>query len=238
MKNARDKVVLAGLIFVVGLQVGAAEGKISLGISIGSGRSYSHHRPFGHYYSHRYCSPFGSRYVWHDYGRHYGHYWPSYRYYHRPRYSSGVSIYVDDVQSVIDGIRGKDSQRKVKKVENPNTPNKSYWTASGKSNEELFAEIRLKKADLLELIKSPEKELRVKAVEGLTGFCFDKEVRAAMEDVLLSDPEVELRRQAAKALGRISNKEVLSALQAAKAGDPDHGVRQEAYKSIILLKGY
>lgn len=238
MKNVRNKLVLMGLICVVVLQVSAAEGKISLGISIGSGRSYGYHRPYGSYYSHRYCSPFGSRYIWHDYGRHYGYGWPSYGYYHRPRYSSGVSIYVDDVQSVIDSIRGKDSQRKAKKVKNPNAPNESYWTTSGKSNEELFAEIRLKKEDLLEMIKSTEKELRAKAVEGLVGFCFDKEVRAAMEDVLLSDPEVDLRRQAAKALGRVSNKEVISALQAAKAGDPDHGVRQEAYKSIILVKGY
>ncbi len=234
MKDARNKLLLAGLVFVVGLQVGAAEGKISLGISIGSGRCYSHYRHYPSYYHHRYYSPFGPRYTWHDYG----HYWPSYRYYRRPHYSSGVSIYVDDVQSVIDSIRGKDSRAKAKKVKNPNAPNEDYWAASGKSNEELFTEIRLKKADLLELIKSPEKELRAKAVEGLVGFCFDKEVRAAMEDVLLSDPEVELRRQAAKALGRVSNKEVLSALQAAKAGDPDHGVRQEAYKSIILVKGY
>ena len=218
--------------------------KVSFGISIGSGGCYSPYRPYGlsHHYPYRGC--YDSRYMWLDRGRYHWLDRDSYDCYlgissyshRRSHYSSGVSLYISDVEPIFERIVRP--QVVVQAPEPVNVPNQSYWVGNTKSNDELFAELRLKKEDLLELVKSPEKELRASAVEQLAGFSFDETVRLAMEKVLLSDPEPELRLQAAKALGKVSNKLVLPALQQAKSNDPDSSVRQEAYKSIILVKGY
>ena len=238
------KPIFALIFCIVVLQAGTALAKVNFRISVGSGGRYT---PYGHrgfYRPYPYHGCYDSRYMWMDRGRYdwmdrdrYSGYIGISSYGHRrSHYSSGVSLYVSDIRPVYREVIYEPVV--YKKPEPVNVPNQSYWVANTKSNEELFAELRLKKEDLLELIKSPEKELRAKAVEDLAGFSFDETVRQAMEKVLLSDPEPDLRKQAAKALGKVSNKQVLGALQQAKSNDPDASVRQEAFRSIILVKGY
>lgn len=242
-QTGNAKLVCSTALAVIAVFAGISQAKISIGLSFHSG-SHHHCSPYRYpRYHHGVCC---SRYLWLDRGY---YHWldsdrycfsPRHRYYYhrRPYRSSGVSIYISDIQSVIDGIRGKSSRSTAKKAVSANAPGREYWTATGKTGEQLRAEVQLNKPDLLEMIGSPQKKLRTRAVDGLADFSFDAEIRRAMEKVLLSDPEPDLRRKAARALGKATNTEVLPALQKAKAADPNHGVRQQAYRSIILVKGY
>ena len=101
---------------------------------------------------------------------------------------------------------------------------------------ELLKRIRQKKHEWFKKIKEGNKEQRKEAVENLAGFCFDAPVRAVLEKVLLSDAEPEVRKAAAKSLGRVNNWKALAALKKAKAEDPDEAVRKEADQAIKKVK--
>ena len=103
---------------------------------------------------------------------------------------------------------------------------------------ELFEQIRRKKSELLKKLKIGDKHKCKEAIRELAGFSFDDEVRLALEDVLLTDPDVELRIEVARAFGKTTNKKVLPALQRVKVYDPSMEVRQEAHKAILKIKGY
>lgn len=98
--------------------------------------------------------------------------------------------------------------------------------------------LRRKKSELLKVLKIGDKERRVQAIRDLAGFSSDDGVRKALESVLLSDPDPELRRQVATSFGRTENRKVVAALEEAKSTDSDKEVRQAAYRAIILIKGY
>jgi hypothetical protein len=102
----------------------------------------------------------------------------------------------------------------------------------------LFEEIRRKKSELLKKLKIGDKHKCKEAIRELAGFSFDDKVRLALEDVLLTDPDVELRIEVARAFGKTTNKKVLAALQKAEVYDPSMEVRQEAHKAILKIKGY
>jgi hypothetical protein len=103
---------------------------------------------------------------------------------------------------------------------------------------ELFEKLRRKKSELLKILRIGNKGNRKAAIRDLAGFSFDDKVRGALEDVLLSDPDPELRQQVAQSLGKVTNENVLPALEKAKAEDSNRDVRQEAYRAIIKIRGY
>jgi HEAT repeat protein len=76
----------------------------------------------------------------------------------------------------------------------------------------------------------------MKAISELAGFSFDDKVREEMEKILLSDPDPELRKEAAKAFGKVVNEKALAVLEKARVSDPDIAVRQEADNSIKQIK--
>ena len=98
--------------------------------------------------------------------------------------------------------------------------------------------MREHQSELLKRLRIGDKEDRLGAILELAPFSFDSKVRAALEDVLLSDPDAELRKQVATSLGKTENPNVTAALRIAKAKDPDRGVRQAAYRAIIMIEGY
>lgn len=100
---------------------------------------------------------------------------------------------------------------------------------------ELFEQLRRKKSELLKKLKEGNKEQRKEAIDKLAGFSFDDKVREALEDILLSDSDPELRKEVAKSLGKVKNKKVLSALEKAKAEDSNEEVRQEANKAVKII---
>lgn len=95
-------------------------------------------------------------------------------------------------------------------------------------------EVRNRKEKFLQMLKG-EKEERIEAIKNLAGFSFDKKVEVALTEILLTDPDPEIRLAVAESLGKTNNKAFLAALEAAKK-DTDDGVSQEADASIRKLK--
>ena len=82
-----------------------------------------------------------------------------------------------------------------------------------------------------------DKELRRGAIGELAGFSFDDNVRATLENILLSDPDPELRAEAANAFGEVKNTGALEALEKARVEDPSADVRRAADDAIKSIEG-
>ncbi|MEJ2705340.1 MAG: HEAT repeat domain-containing protein [Sedimentisphaerales bacterium] len=103
---------------------------------------------------------------------------------------------------------------------------------------QLSEAIRKKQSELLKVLKIGDKEKRLQAIDQLAAFSSDAKVRAALEEVLLSDPDPDLRKEVAVAFGKTESQLVVAALTQAKDNDPVRDVRQAAYRSLIMIKGY
>ena len=101
----------------------------------------------------------------------------------------------------------------------------------------LFEEIRRKKSELLKKLKIGDKVKCIEAIRELAGFSFDDKVRYALENVLLSDPDAQLRKEAARSFGKVKNTKALAALEKARVEDSSEDVRKEADQSIKKLEG-
>jgi hypothetical protein len=102
---------------------------------------------------------------------------------------------------------------------------------------ELNKKLQSKKNELLKMLETGNKEQRMEAIRELAGFSFDDKVRYALEDVLLSDPDAQLRKEAAQSFGKVKNTKALAALEKARVDDPSEEVRKEADQSIKKLEG-
>jgi len=102
---------------------------------------------------------------------------------------------------------------------------------------ELNKKLQSKKNELLRMLETGNKEQRKEAIKELAGFSFDDKVRQALEDVLLSDPDAQLRIEAARSFGKVKNTKALAALEKARVEDSSEDVRKEADQSIKKLKG-
>jgi hypothetical protein len=96
------------------------------------------------------------------------------------------------------------------------------------NTQELFKKLRNEKEKLLSKLQSGNKEQRKEAIDNLAGFSFDDNVRAALEKVLLSDNDPELRKEAAAAFGKVRNAKALPALEKARVEDSSEEVRRAA----------
>lgn len=102
---------------------------------------------------------------------------------------------------------------------------------------ELNKKLQSEKSDLLKQLGTGNKEQRIQAIRELAGFSFDDNVRHALENVLLSNPDPELRKEAAQSFGKVKNTKALAALEKARVEDPNVDVRKEADQSIKKLEG-
>jgi HEAT repeat protein len=98
-------------------------------------------------------------------------------------------------------------------------------------------DLQYKKSELLKQLQSPNKEQRRGAIRELAGFSFDDNVRYALEKILLSDPDLELRAEAARAFGAIKNANARAALEKARVEDPSADVRRAADEAIRSIAG-
>jgi len=103
---------------------------------------------------------------------------------------------------------------------------------------EYFIQLRRKKSELIENARRGHKENREEAIIELAGYSLDTRVREALEEVLQSDPDTELRKQAARSISALGNRKALPILEKARAQDPDSQVRMEADKAIRKIKGH
>jgi len=102
---------------------------------------------------------------------------------------------------------------------------------------ELNKKLQSRKNELLKMLETGNKEQRTEAIKELAGFSFDDKVRLALENVLLSDPDPELRKEAARSFGKVKNAKALAALEKARVEDASEDVRKEADQSIKKLEG-
>ncbi len=228
MKAIKSVLAGAGLIFLLVLSPKTASARVHFSISIGT--------PVVHHYPGFYTGYY-PYHIWH---RGHGFFRPSHFYRHRPLYSSGVGFWVGDCSQIFVGtpvivevptiITKREVVVKTRQCDC--TPEYDGDTLK------LFEKLRNKKNELLETLKIGSKEDRKKAISELAGFTFDDTVRQALEDVLLSDPDPELRKEVARSFDNVTNKKVLPALEKAEAEDSSREVRQAAYRAIIMIKGY
>jgi len=172
------------------------------------------------------------------------------RYYrHRPIYSSGLLVsserlrlwisnwYPRITHSPLSGIQYVDPIV----IDVPKATVKSEPLLKQKYDEktvEFFIQLRRKKSELLEKLGSKNKQQRKEAVIELAGYSLDTRVREALTEVLLSEPDPELRELAAKSLSKVRNRKALPALEKAKTEDPHEEVRLEADEAIRKISGY
>lgn len=234
MKDKRLKLKAAGLILFLALLPNAASARVSFGIGFGTS--------FGHRHSdfHIGCSPyygFHGSYYWRPGRGHFGHR-DFYR--HKPWRSSGVSLWIEGLFPIVIEppviVRSpkvtterhvviKEQERQIK-------------PEGDKETDKLFEKLRRRKSELLKILRTGDEAKRKEAIRELAGFSFDNKVRESLEDVLLNDPDPEMRRLVAESFGKTTNKKVLAALEKAKADDPSIEVRQEASEAIIKIKGH
>jgi hypothetical protein len=102
---------------------------------------------------------------------------------------------------------------------------------------QLNINLQYKKSELLKQLQAPNKELRKEAIKELAGFSFDDNVRYALQNILLSDSDAELRKEAAQAFGKVKNSNARAALEKARVEDPSVDVRKAADEAISSLNG-
>jgi chaperonin cofactor prefoldin len=101
----------------------------------------------------------------------------------------------------------------------------------------LFKDLRGQKSELLKRLQIGDKQQRKQAISDLAGFSFDEKVKKALEEVLLSDPDAELRIEAAEAFAKVKNKDALAVLEKVRVDDLEQQVREVADRAIKEIKG-
>ena len=219
MKSRIFGFVGAGFFFLLLCFSPLAEARVSVGLSIGT--SFGYRYP-GCYYGYPYYPWPGGYYTGpyrHFPGR---HYWP--------RHSSGLGIWIGGYYPVVDRSIVID-RSSVGSCRNQAVTN----TVGGT---QLSEAMRKKTDEQLKILETGDKEKRLQAIHDLAVYSFDIKIRRALEKVLLSDPDPEVRKEVALSFGRTENQLVLLALTEAKDKDPERDVRQTAYRAIIMIKGY
>ncbi len=215
MKGTKASLAGAGLILLLVLLPGTTSARVSFGISIGTPFVYHypgfHHGWYPHYYSYPY-------YGWYPH--------------HRWHSSADLGIWIGGYYPVVVDPPVVVHREVVTKTE------RDCRTPPDPATAEQLERLRLKKSELLKVLRIGDKERRMQAIRDLGEFTSDDAVRGALEKVLLSDADPELRKQVATSFGKTDNRKVVAALEEAKATDSDKGVRQAAYRSIILIEGY
>lgn len=219
MRAMKSRLTAGGLICLLVILTGPATARVY--VSVGLGTSFGHHS--SHYYGHGYGHSYGyPHHTW--YGGHGGHYspWWGHSYWPSHRYSSGSSFWIYPSYTTV--------YSPPLRVKAP--------AGNPRPKPQISQSMRRRQSELLKVVKIGDKENRISAIRELAPYSFDSKIRAALENVLLSDPEAEVRKQAATSLGKTANPKVTAALKMAKTKDPDRAVRQAAYRSIIMIKGY
>ncbi len=187
----------------------------------------------GHGHGHGHSSvSFGIGFGYYGWPGYYPYYYPYYSYpYYYPYYSyyyPGV-VYVDPYYPPAVAAAPVVVQQPA--VANPNP---QYNYSAPVDND--FANIRQRKAMLLNQLNNGQKAERLQAISELAGFSFDDSVRKALEDVLVSDPDASLRKEAADSFGKVKNQGALHTLEKVKIADLDAEVRQAADNAINKIK--
>ena len=234
MKAIKSILAAVGIIFFFTLLPNTASARVNFHIGFGTGLGY-HHSGF-HIGCHPHIGLHGGYYRWPGRGHRIFRHREFHR--HKPWHRPGVSVWIDGLFPII--VRPPVVAKAPKVITEHRVvveePECKIKLRDDKDTAELFEKLRLRKSELLKKLRIGDKTKCKEAIRELAGFSFDNKVREALEGILLSDPDPELRRQVAKSFGRTSNKKVLAALEIASTDDPNKEVRQEAYKAIMKIR--
>lgn len=103
---------------------------------------------------------------------------------------------------------------------------------NSRNNQALFQNLRDKKTILLNQLRSSDKNLCISAIKDLAGYSYDDTVRAELENILLNDPDVDIRIAVANAFGSVKNAKLLPVLENARVEDSNADVRRAADAAI------
>jgi hypothetical protein len=240
MNRLKTSVYIIALLFLLLFLPVSAYARTYFSISLGSARFNDYHGFYGRPYwrcdrdYYRWLDR--DRFLWLDRDRYFFHNrigcWP------RPFYSPGLRIWDDDycpwwtcAPVIVEGPTVVTERHTFIYTGQADYPAK-YDKDTGK----LFEKLRQKKAELLEKLRIGDKETRIEAACELAGFSYDDKVKKALEDILLSDPDPELRTQVALSLGKVKNAEFLPILEKLRVADPSEDVRKAADEAIKNIK--
>lgn len=96
--------------------------------------------------------------------------------------------------------------------------------------------IRVRKAQLLSQLNQGEQTERLQAIDELSGYSFDNQVRATLENLLLSDPNAGIRKEVTVSFAKVKNRDALPVLEKVRVEDPDRDVRAAADMAINQIK--
>jgi hypothetical protein len=213
MEMKAAKIALVSIIILLGISgVALAHTNVSVGIGVGYPSFYGGYG-WGHH--HRSSVIIGGYWG-------YPHY-PDYYHYPPPVY------YAPPPPLVV-------IERPPVLVERPPVAQPAQPVPQSRDTQELYDSLRNKKRELLRVLVIGDKQQRIRAINELAGFSFDDNVRLALEKVLLSDGDPDLRLTAAKAFGLVKNHKAVSALEIARVQDPVTEVRIAADQSIKKLQ--
>jgi hypothetical protein len=101
-----------------------------------------------------------------------------------------------------------------------------------RNNDAAFQQAREKKNNLLNQLNSSDKAQRLNAIRNLVGFSYDDNVRIALENIILTDNDPDLRIAVANAFGSVKNMKVLPTLERIRVDDESAQVRQAVDNAI------
>jgi len=221
MKPKKSILALAASLFILAAPPGLASAGSSFHIGIGYGYSHfgghgGHYRRLGH---HPYGSSFGCMPRLH---RRRGYWGPQHIGFGRDYWHTNLIV---ETPLIIVQPR---VITKKKVIVNP-----TYNAETQK----LFKRLRAKKGELLRKLKLTDKKRRQEIISELAGFAFDEKVKKALEDILLFDPDPELRIEAARSFAKVKNDKAIPTLEKVRIEDPEEEVRKEADKAIKTIMG-
>jgi len=168
--------------------------------------------------------------VGHHYPHHYWHgYWYPPPFYYVGSHYYWRESYYPDVIVERPAVIVRETAAPVQVYSSPAVPDEQTLS--------LFASIRNKKAELLKQLQSADKAERIKAIADLAGLTYDDQVKEKLKDILLKDPDPDLRREVANTFGKSKNDQLISILEGVRVSDDNKEVRQAADQAIKNVKG-
>jgi hypothetical protein len=228
MKTSRYMLIAAAVLLVGLSNAALARPKVDVDINFGGRPGFHHSRP-DYRFDHR-PRHFEPVWGWRDYRPHRqtiifgGGYW----------YDRGPNYYVVAPPVVVERPPVVIERQTVVYSSPPQVVQPQQFD---QSTLQMNMDLQYKKSELLKQLQAPNKELRREAIQELAGFSFDDNVRSALENILLSDADPELRTEAADAFGTVKNANARAALERARVEDPVADVRRAADDAIRSITG-
>ncbi|MFA5238637.1 MAG: HEAT repeat domain-containing protein [Phycisphaerae bacterium] len=229
MKTLRYILIAAAGLLIVLSNSALARPKVNIGINIGGRSGFNHNRRPDHGFNRRPCyyAP-----TWRNYSPRRttiilgGSSW----YDQRPNYYVVAPPVVVERPPVV-----IERQTVVYSTISPQVVSQPPQQFS-ESTLQLNVELQYRKNELLNQLQAGDKELRRQAIRELAGFSFDDNVRFSLENILLSNPDPDLRAEAAQSFGKVKNANARTALEKARVEDPNADVRRAADEAIRSIE--